>query len=59
MYINLAVCTEKVHEAVQVKLGLLEARNYIQTPYDQPALHEDFVDVDKGEFYELSQRFRN
>ena len=58
IYINLAI-EVKLYQDASTGNGKLDARERLIKFYDQLPLHPDFRDVDKNDFKELRDRYRN
>lgn len=59
IYVNLAIETKLYVDTVEINQEALDARQRLLRFYDLLLTHENFNDVDKSEFCELTKRYRN
>lgn len=59
IYTNLAIEVKLYLDAEETGIGVLDARNDLLRFYDTIPLHQNFANVDKNDFKELTHRYRN
>lgn len=59
IYVNLAVKTKRYLDVCETGIEVADAHVKLLRFYNVLSMHKDFEKVDKADFYELSEQFRN